>query len=161
MEKKTAARRCVIADDIRSSREMLSRWMKEIGFEVLTGADGGEAWEHLQRTTSDLLITDLEMPDMSGLELIRRLRREGDAGQRQLPVMIITSLSDQKMSSIARDFAAATVVFKPIAKATFLDIAQKLVRHEKVKDVYESNRIGGGGVAGISPSLRALIDQNR
>lgn len=159
MVEKTTVRRCVIADDIRSSREMLKKWMKEIGFEVTAGADGGQAWEELNRSSYDLLITDLEMPDMSGLELIRRLRRDGNVEHRLLPVIIITSISDQQMSEIAKDFAAATVVFKPLNKATLLDIAIKLMRGEEVQKVYESNQPGGGGVAGISPSLRNLIDQ--
>lgn len=159
MEEKTIARRCVIADDIRSSREMLKKWMTEIGFEVTAGADGGQAWEELNRSSYDLLITDLEMPDMSGLELIRRLRRDDNCHLNQLPVIIITSISDQQMRDLALDFAAATVVFKPLNKATLIDIAGKLMRGEEVQKVYESKQPGGGGVTGISPSLRNLIDQ--
>lgn len=159
MEEKPIVRRCVIADDIRSSREMLKKWMKEIGFEVIAGSDGHEAWDELNRTTCDLLITDLEMPDMSGLELIRRLRRDQNPLHKRLPVIIITSISDQQMSEIAQNFAAATVVFKPLDKITLIDIAGKLMRGEAVQKVYESSQPGGGGVAGISPSLRNLIDQ--
>lgn len=159
MEEKSIARRCVIADDVRSSREMLKKWMREIGFEVVAAADGGQAWEQLGQSSFDLLITDLEMPDMSGLELIRRLRRDDNPRHKHLPVIIITSISDQQMSEMAQDFAVATVVFKPLDKVTMIDIAKKLMRGEPVQKVYESAQSGGGGVAGISPSLRNLIDQ--
>lgn len=137
---------------------MLKRWMRELGFEVTTGVDGREAWEHLQRIPCDLLITDLEMPDMSGLELIRHLRSESDSAHKDLPVIIVTSISDKRMSEITQDFSATTIVFKPLDKTILLSVAQKLVAGEEVQRIYESTQSGGGGVNGISPSLRNLIE---
>lgn len=140
---------------------MLTRWVRELGFEVLIGAGGGEAWEHLKGGPCDLLITDLEMPDVNGLELIRRLRNDNDPARRDLPVIIVTSISDKRMREIAHAFGAATIVFKPLDKTTLLEVVQKIVSGAEVEKLYESTQSGGGGVTGISPSLRNIMDRSR
>tara|TARA_A100001391_G_scaffold203155_1_gene194728 strand:+ start:218 stop:754 length:537 start_codon:yes stop_codon:yes gene_type:complete len=159
MDENLVAPRCVIADDIRSSREMLKRWMREIGVETFTGSNGGEAWQHLKRVPCDLLITDIEMPSMSGLDLIRQLRSDSDPKCNQLPIIVITSLSDEKMSDLADEFQATTIVIKPLEKSVVLSVAEKLLRGDAVEKLYPSGQIGGRGTTGISPSLRNLIER--
>ena len=64
----------VVAEDDRVSRTMISRTLEKWGYSVHEAADGRDAWEMLQETKSQLLVTDWEMPVMDGLELCRRVR---------------------------------------------------------------------------------------
>jgi predicted 3-demethylubiquinone-9 3-methyltransferase (glyoxalase superfamily) len=64
----------LVVDDSTSMRQMVSFTMKEAGFDVIEGANGEEALSHVQGKAVNLVITDLNMPVMDGMTLIRQLR---------------------------------------------------------------------------------------
>ena len=66
--------RILIADDERTGREALSRFLRLEGFEVDESADGMAALEMFQASPYDVLITDLKMPKMDGLDLLREIK---------------------------------------------------------------------------------------
>ncbi|MEO1083098.1 MAG: response regulator, partial [Acidobacteriota bacterium] len=82
----------LVADDSLSVRRVLERRLKRAGVEVLTARDGAEALDLLLDAPVDALITDLEMPQLSGAALIRRLRRR--PRWRRLPILVITGRGD-------------------------------------------------------------------
>ena len=85
----------LIAEDSAFFREQVTRILEEAGCTVLATADGQEAWEMLERSSGiALLITDIEMPRMDGLELTRRIRAA--AGIADLPVVMLTSLAGEE-----------------------------------------------------------------
>lgn len=85
-----SARRILVADDSTPTRELERSILLASGFDVETAVDGADAWRKLQAGAFDLLITDVEMPEMTGFELTEAVRR--DARFANLPVVIITSL---------------------------------------------------------------------
>jgi len=82
-------RRILVVDDSPLTRELISSLLEAVGYEILNAADGAEAFERLGKEAVDMVVTDLEMPKVDGLELTRRLK--GHATLRTLPVVIITT----------------------------------------------------------------------
>ncbi|MCM2369198.1 response regulator [Aporhodopirellula aestuarii] len=154
-------RRCVIADDVRSSREVISRWMQEIGFSISCESDGEAAWETIQQDTCDLLITDIEMPGMSGLELIRNMRADTESCVQDVPAIVVTSLLDEQVGEVVQSFGGTTVVLKPLDKAVFYQVVDRVLGHMPVSPIYESFQSEGQSASGISRSLRCLADRAR
>ena len=80
--------RILVAEDEPPLAFALQFSLERAGFVVAVAHDGGEAWELLQRDTFDLLITDDQMPKMTGSELCQRIREEPHFAQ--LPVIMLT-----------------------------------------------------------------------
>ena len=79
----------LVADDESHILNVVSLKLRNAGFKVLTARDGQEALEMAQQQHPDLLITDYHMPQLSGLELCRRLKQ--DASLPQIPVIMLTA----------------------------------------------------------------------
>jgi two-component system alkaline phosphatase synthesis response regulator PhoP len=100
----TPKRRILVADDQEGIRQLISSILTDAGFEVGTAADGLEAWEALLCQHYDLLITDNEMPRLTGIELIKRM---GWAGM-VTPVIVASGvLSEGNVSGNLRNQIAA------------------------------------------------------
>lgn len=69
--------RILIVDDNEQIRELLKDFFQTIGHEVMTAGDGKEALEKFKAYEPDCIISDLKMPDMDGLELLRQIRAQG------------------------------------------------------------------------------------
>ena len=82
--------RVLVADDSMTTRALEQSVLEAAGFEVTTAVDGADAWRQLQESGTDLLVSDIEMPNMDGLTLTRAVR----ASERfaNLPVVLVTSL---------------------------------------------------------------------
>ncbi|MDH5490899.1 MAG: response regulator, partial [Myxococcales bacterium] len=93
VKRKSEARkqRILVVDDSLTSRMLERNILLATGYDVEVANDGEEGWEALQRQEVDLLITDVEMPRLDGIELTRRVR--ADARLRELPIIMVTSLS--------------------------------------------------------------------
>lgn len=84
-----ARRRVLVVDDSPLTRELLVQLLESVGYAVLQAADGAEALERLAREAVDIIVSDLEMPNVDGLELTRRLKSHPTL--RSLPVVIVTT----------------------------------------------------------------------
>lgn len=82
-------RRVLVVDDSPLTRELLCSLLESVGYEILSASDGVEAFERLSKEPLDLMLTDLEMPRMDGLELTRRVKTHPTL--RSLPVVIVTT----------------------------------------------------------------------
>lgn len=78
----------LIVDDSATVREVESNLLKKEGYRVETAVDGVDGWNALRTSDFDLVLTDLDMPRMSGLELVRKIK--GDPRFHALPVMIVS-----------------------------------------------------------------------
>ncbi|TFV93861.1 response regulator, partial [Oxalobacteraceae bacterium OM1] len=83
-----AARRILVVDDSLTVREMERKLLIARGYAVDTAVDGMDAWNIVRSGKYDLVITDVDMPRMDGIELVRLIRR--DERLRRLPVMIVS-----------------------------------------------------------------------
>lgn len=89
--------RILVVDDEPDIRLLYSEVLADLGYHVEAAEDGAQAWEILQHHNYDLLITDNEMPKLSGIELLERLH----ASQKLLPVIMATgSMPSDKLKSL-------------------------------------------------------------
>ncbi len=92
----------LVVDDSLTSRTLEQNILAAAGYDVLTAVDGEEAWGVLQQRQIDLVVADIEMPRVDGIELTERIR--DDEQLKDLPVIIVSSLGDA--DDIARGGAA-------------------------------------------------------
>ena len=82
-------RKVLIVDDSVSMRQMVGFTLRQGGFDVVEAGHGQEALDRLKGAAVDLVITDLNMPVMDGITLIRKLR--ADAGMKTKPILMLTT----------------------------------------------------------------------
>ena len=111
-------------DDSRTLREMLSDCLTGAGHEVFTARDGAEGLAALREHRPDLVITDLNMPVMNGLEFIAATRAE-DAG-RGLPLLLLTTEIADELKLRARAVGATGWLTKPFNGAHMLGLIDQL-----------------------------------
>jgi chemotaxis protein histidine kinase CheA/ActR/RegA family two-component response regulator len=87
-----AIRTILVAEDSEVTRALVSGILRGLGYRVLEARDGQEAWEMVQAHRLDLLITDIQMPRLDGLGLLRRVRASKVAEHRELPAIILSTL---------------------------------------------------------------------
>lgn len=110
-EQAASAVNILIVDDSSSARRSLSQAAKDAGFDVRTAIDGVEAITLIEEHRPDLVLTDLEMPKMNGLELVAHLRSLETT--RDLPIVMVTSRSTEKHKSQAMSTGVNSYITKP------------------------------------------------
>jgi two-component system, chemotaxis family, chemotaxis protein CheY len=103
----------LVVDDSPTVRKFVSLSLSMQGFKVITACDGMDALEKLPTEKIDLVITDLNMPNMDGYEFIRTLRESEQ--YRELPVIILSSLSDQVSRNLGLKAGAHSYLVKPFS----------------------------------------------
>lgn len=111
------ARRVLVVDDSLTVRELQRKLLAGRGYDVAVAVDGMDGWNVLRAEPFDLVITDIDMPRMDGIELVRRIRQ--DAALRQLPVMVV-SYKDREQDR-QRGLEAGADYY--LAKGSFHDAA--------------------------------------
>lgn len=101
--------RILLAEDDESLRRFLATSLARAGHEVIAHGDGDSAWEALEHGSYDLLLTDIVMPGLDGIELARR-GAEADPGMK---VVFITGFAAVALSPNSRAPRDATVLSKP------------------------------------------------
>src|SRR5262245_4854590 len=102
----------LVVDDHEPNRDVLSRRLAAKGFGVATAASGEEALSLMATTRFDLVLLDVEMPGMSGLDVLGRLREQHS--QAELPVIIVTARTQGADIVEAFRLGANDYVTKPI-----------------------------------------------
>src|SRR5689334_21746806 len=111
--------RVLLVEDAPFLRYAFGRLLRMHGFEVMEANDGREALECVESFHPQLVVTDLMMPVMDGVELIQRLR--ADPKTADLPVLAITADASEQAEAKAREAGAVDFVTKPIDLPTLLD----------------------------------------
>jgi two-component system chemotaxis response regulator CheY len=103
--------RILAVDDSPSMRDMVSMTLSSAGFDVISAADGHEALELARQSGFDLVLSDVNMPVMDGIELIRALRAE--AGYRHTPILMLTTEADPDRKKEGKEAGATGWIVKP------------------------------------------------
>jgi two-component system, cell cycle response regulator len=136
----------LIAEDDKDSRELLSWLLQKLGYQVVATENGKEAWEAYRRGRFRLVISDLLMPDIDGLELVRRIRAQKQA--KYTYVILITALIGKKdylegMEAGADDFV--TKPFDPDELKARLRVAERIISfQEQAAGVDEATQKSSG-----------------
>ena len=99
----------LIVDDEKNTREGLRRGLEPLGYEVRVAADAAEALDTLKSGDIDLMLTDLRMPGMDGLELIKRAQNASPETQ----IIMLTAYPDHKTAVEAMKHGAYDYLEKP------------------------------------------------
>jgi chemosensory pili system protein ChpA (sensor histidine kinase/response regulator) len=123
----------VIADDSISVRKFVGRMLEKNGYRVKLAADGLEAAELITQQGCHLVITDLEMPRMTGYELMAQLRQS--PATKRIPVMVVTSRAGAKHRDRAVKEGASTFLTKPVQEDQLLAAVEQLIGTEAARPV--------------------------
>lgn len=107
--------RILAVDDSPSMRDMVRIALTGAGFEVIQAADGQEALALARRSNFDLVLSDVNMPLMDGIELIRALRAE--SSYRHTPILMLTTESSTDRKREGKDAGATGWIVKPFDPA--------------------------------------------
>ena len=96
-------------DDSRAVRNIVGKQLKALGYEVLEAQDGKQALDQLQSTHVDVVLLDVNMPELDGPGMLRKLRERGD----QTPVIMLTSESERAIVMDAMALGISDYILKP------------------------------------------------
>jgi len=119
-------RKILVVDDEPVLVETIAYNLEQAGYQVLTAADGASALEAAHRETPDLIILDIMLPEMDGLEVCRLLRRESETAT--TPIMMLTAKSDEIDKVVGLEVGADDYVIKPFGRRELLARVRALLR---------------------------------
>lgn len=144
----------LIVDDDASQRSLLSSFLKKQGFEILAVDSGEEALKTLNVKPLSLMISDVRMPGISGLETLRRARRE----RALLPVLLVTAYADIREAVDAMRDGAVNYLSKPIDLDELLaSVRQALGLSNNLSPTFHADRQLPVHVIAESPLMQALF----
>ena len=120
------AKTILIVDDSESIREVVSFTLENEGFNVLIAVDGKDALKFLDGKEIDLIITDLHMPEMDGIELIKEVRQMST--YQRIPILFLTTESQATRKMEAKDAGATGWIIKPFVPAKLIAALNKVIR---------------------------------
>ena len=102
----------MVVDDMADVREVIALWLRSRGFNVVEAADGREAVELAPRVHPDLILMDLGMPELDGLEATRQIHGREDT--KDVPVVAVTAFTDPYARWRAEEAGCVGHVGKPV-----------------------------------------------
>lgn len=114
----------ITVDDSKTMREMVSFTLSSNGFTVMQAEDGRNAIEVLAGQRVDLIITDLNMPNMDGIALIKNLRQ--NPIYKYTPILMLTTESEEGKKNDGKAAGATGWLVKPFSPEKLLQIIQKV-----------------------------------
>jgi two-component system response regulator HydG len=152
--------RVLVADDEAAARSGLATLLRDEGFEVAVAEDGLRALAHVQETAPDVLVTDLRMPGLDGIELLRKSREIAP----ELIVVLVTAFAEVETAVRAMQQGAEHYLTKPIQiEELVLVIRRALDRRALRKEATElRTRLKGHlsfeNIIGSSPAMQEVFD---
>jgi two-component system chemotaxis sensor kinase CheA len=122
----TAHRSLLIAEDSITARTLLKNILEAAGYRAITAVDGMDALMQLKTNEIDLLISDVDMPRMSGFELTAKVRASREFAD--LPVVLVTSLDSREDRERGIEVGAnAYIVKSSFDQSNLLDVVKRLI----------------------------------
>jgi len=112
-------------DDSSSVRQMVSFTLRGAGYETVEAVDGKDALSKLANSPVNMVITDLNMPNMDGIELIRQLR--GQSSCRFIPIVMLTTESQVEKKQEGKAAGATGWIIKPFKPEQLLAVVKKVL----------------------------------
>ncbi len=123
---KAVGRKILVVDDEPVLVETMAYNLEQAGYQVTTAIDGASALEAARRETPDLVILDIMLPEMDGLEVCRLLRRESNTAT--TPIMMLTAKSEEIDKVVGLEVGADDYVTKPFGRRELLARVRALLR---------------------------------
>ena len=123
----------LVVDDSVALRRTLAFTLERSNFRVLQARDGQEALEQLQQSSVQLIICDVEMPNMNGFEFLSHRRRYPELAK--IPVVMLTSRSNDKHQRLAVQLGATSYFTKPFVEQGFLEAIKAIMSQNSLESV--------------------------
>ena len=117
-------KKVLTVDDSKTMREMVSFTLSQAGFEVLTAEDGNDALKVMNDHPVDLVITDINMPNLDGIGLVKAIR--ANAAYRAIPILMLTTESNAAKKQEGKLAGATGWIVKPFEPEKLIQVAQKV-----------------------------------
>jgi CheY-like chemotaxis protein len=117
-------KKILVVEDHDQSRELLVLYIRRLGYEVSGVVDGAEALEHVAAKNPNLILMDLSMPRLGGLEAIACLK--ADSVTKDIPVIVTTAFTESSQSVCALEAGALEVLLKPL---DFIALGESIARY--------------------------------
>ncbi|MBU1306866.1 MAG: response regulator [Alphaproteobacteria bacterium] len=117
--------RVLTVDDSRTILAMLHHTLSNAGFEVLQAEDGQQGLDVLMKETVDVVITDINMPVMDGIEFIRHVRATGN--HQSLPILILTTETSQDKRELGKAAGGTGWIVKPFDPEKLISVIHRVV----------------------------------
>ena len=153
-------KRILVVDDEENLRRVTQLRLQQAGYEALTAADGAQALDILGKNPQDLVITDLKMPGMSGMDLLKRIKEDYP----EIIVVVVTAFGTIESAVEAMRLGAYDYIIKPVnADALKLVVSRALEHHrlqEEVRNLRSAidRKYGFENIIGKSKTLLAMLD---
>ena len=112
-------------DDSATIRQMLNFTLSDAGFDVIEAVDGVDACTKLKDNPVNMVITDLNMPQMDGIELIREVRK--DPANRFVPIIMLTTESQENKKQEGKAAGASGWIVKPFSPEQLLAVVKMVL----------------------------------
>ncbi len=119
-------RQILTVDDSASVRQMVSFTLRKVGYEVTEAVDGKDGLGKISGGKFDLIITDLNMPQLDGIQLITEVRKL--KGYTFVPILMLTTESQAEKKDAGRKAGATGWIVKPFNADQLVSVVQKLVK---------------------------------
>ncbi len=117
----------LVVDDFSTMRRIITNVLRQLGFDnILEAEDGSKALKVLESETVDFVITDWNMPEMSGLDLLKAIRASEDEAMKELPVLMVTAEALQDNIIAAAKAGVNNYIIKPFDAQTLSDKIEKI-----------------------------------
>ena len=120
----------LVVDDEQVMRDLLDVYIREMNFTVIKAHDGIEALEAIEKNKPDIIITDLIMPRMNGIELIKKLKEKTSTVL--LPIVVITALTEREIALEAFELGVEEFIRKPI---------DRMILEARLKSIYKTRNL--------------------
>src|SRR5687767_11362442 len=121
----TRGRHILIVDDYADALDIWALYLRSVGYDVSTAADGATAVARAEQLRPDLIVLDLELPGISGFEAAKRLRR--NSSTQDIPLIAATGYSHQRQLAMAREAGFDDVVVKPVDPDSLVEHIERLL----------------------------------
>lgn len=123
----------MVVDDVAANIELISAFLAEVDCDVLTSDNGADALAQMETTPPDLVLLDVEMPGMNGMEVCRKIK--SSPGTHMVPVVMVTAYSELDARVAALEAGADDFLAKPVERTELVARVRSLLR---VKTLYDS-----------------------
>ncbi len=148
--------RILIVDDEPDILELLEYNLRQAGYTVVTASDGASAFAEVERQRPELILLDLMLPDVSGTEVCRRLKK--DASTESIPIMMITARSEEIDRVVGFELGADDYITKPFSPRELVLRVQAVLRRSRPHVVARSERIAIGVLDIDVPRHRVVVE---
>ncbi len=144
----------LVVDDEPVFVDTLVYNLQQEGYQVITAADGGSALEATRCERPDLIILDVMLPEIDGLEVCRQLRNEKSSAT--IPILMLTAKGEEVDKVIGLEVGADDYVTKPFGRRELLSRVRALLRRADYPSMREEHSVEQEGVPEASPTVRGL-----